>query len=310
MASKHCWVVDARLDLNQGIHVVAWRDFEVRHGRSMSYEVYKPSLDGQGMHVICIHDWQASPGTFHGLVTCLDGLGLRCIIPRFDCNHPPNNGPNNVPGNGTRSCSWHESLLDLLEELHVDRFGIIAFGMFGGSIARHVMQALGMHRYTFVSLLSPGPCLIDTPARDAFWNMLPAETRARILDLPRDAIAAMASRAVDLFNLSGSARSRDELSADLDRLVDELVALSDTAPPKHGTCTVPVEVICGELDEVVPLELAFKTVRHFREVHVNVIPLAGHHFLEDFCEEAARCLQEFLVTRVARDTWDGIRSTS
>jgi pimeloyl-ACP methyl ester carboxylesterase len=256
----------------------------------MSYEVYRPAPRDAGMPVLFIHGWRSSPAMFHDLVACLDHSGINCILPHFTSEA--------VSSHGSAARSPPLAALDLIDELRVDRLGIVAFGMFGGSIARSIIRKLGYQRLTFVSLLSPGPCLIDTPARDAFWNMLPTETRARILDLPADALDAMVQKAVDLFAENGSATSRDKLQADLHSMAEEILALSVTAARKHEACTVPVEVICGELDEVVPLELSFKTVQNFGEVHVSVIPLAGHHFVTDFYEETARCMQEFLSERV------------
>lgn len=270
--------------------MVACRDFEVRVGRTMPYEVYRPSSRDTGLPVMFIHGWRSSPTMFHDLVTCLDHGGLRCILPHFTSDGAPGHYPD-------ARASLH-GLLGLIDELRVDRLGLVAFGMFGGSIARRLIQALGIRRFAFVTLLSPGPCLVDTPARDAFWNMLPAETRARIIDLPADAIDVLVQKAVDLFGSNGQAPTRDDVYTDLHSMAEEIIALSGEVEKKHEACPVPVEVICGELDEIVPLELAFKTVRNFGEVHVSVIPLAGHHFVTDFYEETARCMQEFLVERV------------
>jgi pimeloyl-ACP methyl ester carboxylesterase len=227
---------------------------------------------------------------FHDLVACLGNSGINCILPHFTSEAAPSHYP--------AARSSPRAALDLIDELHIDRLGMVAFGMFGGSIARRLVRELGYHRFTFISLLSPGPCLIDTPVRDAFWNMLPAETRATILDISADALDAMVQKAVDLFGVNGSATSRDGVLADLHSMAEEMLAISGAAARKHEECPVPVEVICGELDEVIPLELSFKTVRDFGEVHVSVIPLAGHDFVTDFYEETARCMQEFLAERV------------
>ncbi|MEX2680241.1 MAG: alpha/beta fold hydrolase [Candidatus Sigynarchaeota archaeon] len=256
----------------------------------MSYEVYKPRNDGTGMPVLFIHGWRSSPAMFHDLVACLDHGGIHCILPRLatdalsDCDHA--------------SRPSVQTALDLIDELRIERFGVVAFGMFGGSIVRHIIRELGYWRLAFVLLLAPGPCCIDTPAREAFWNMLPAETRAKILDVPSGVLDSMVQKAVDLFNVQGTSASREELYADLHSMAEELVALARSAKKKHEACRIPVGIICGELDEVVPLELSFKTVRDFGQVHVSVIPLAGHNFVTDFYEETARCMQEFLDKQV------------
>ncbi len=263
----------------------------------MPYEVYKPAFQDAGMPVLFIHGWRSSPAMYHDLVACLDDADIRCILPHFTSEAPFNHG--------STARSSPRAVIDLIDELHIDRFGIVAFGMFGGSIARRLVQELGYQRFIFISLLSPGPCIIDTPAREAFWNMLPSETRARILDLPADLLYAMVQKAVDLFDMNGSASSRDGLRTDLHSMAEEILALSCTTAKKRVAYPVPVEVICGELDEVVPLELSFKTVRDFGEVHVSVIPLAGHHFVTDFYEETARCIQEFLTERVEGSAGEG-----
>nr|MDO8087574.1 alpha/beta hydrolase [Candidatus Sigynarchaeum springense] len=270
--------------------MVVCRDFETRHGRTLSYEVYKPRDDGTGMPVMFIHGWRSSPAMFHDLVSCLDHGDIRCILPHLtrDASLTRDHAARASP----------RAALDLIDELRIDHLGLVAFGMFGGSIVRYLVRELGYRRFTFVSLLAPGPCSIDTPAREAFWNMLPAETRAKILDLPADVLDSMVQKAVDLFNMQGTAAVREGLYADLHSLVEEISTLASAAKKKHEACHIPVEVICGEIDEVVPLELSFKTVRYFGEVHISVIPLAGHNFVTDFYEETARCMQEFLAERV------------
>ncbi len=262
----------------------------MRRSRRLEYEVYRPSDESTGIPVLFLHGWRASPAMFHDLVACMDHGGIRCILPHLASDA--------APSRDTDPPSPALAALDLIDELHIDRLGIVAFGMFGGPIVRHIIHELGYQRFAFITLLSPGPCLIDTPARDAFWNMLPVETRARILDLPPDTLDAMVRKAVDLFAVQGSAASREGLYADLHSMAGEIAALASGARKKHDACSVPIEVICGELDEVIPLELSFKTVRDFGEVHVSVIPLAGHDFVTDFYEETARCMQEFLAERV------------
>ncbi|MBN2152683.1 MAG: alpha/beta hydrolase [Candidatus Lokiarchaeota archaeon] len=272
--------------------MVTSRDFEARRGRAAPYEIYKPSDGETGLPVMFIHGWRSSPAMFHDLVACLDHGSICCILPHLASDASRRHD--------SSSRTPHLAALDLIDELHVDRLGIVAFGMFGGSIARHVIRELGYHRFAFVSLLSPGPCIIDSPAREAFWNMLPVETRAKILDLSPGALDAMVQKAVDLFDVRGSTASREGLYDDLHSMAEEILALGGAARKKHRTCIVPVEVICGELDEVIPLELSFKTVRDFGEVNVSVIPLAGHHFVAEFYEETAECMREFLDERVER----------
>ena len=253
------------------------------------------------MIALFINGWDSSPAFFHDLVRSIDALNLRCILVdfKFDTRDAGTTFVKMSP------VARAVTIKELLDELAIDRLGIVAFGMFGGAIARQLVQKLGIDRFKFITMLAPGPCLIDNTLRDAFWNLLPLETRSGILDMKREDLHALAQKAVDLFHDGFTPRlTRDEMLTDLLGMVDELHVISDIqASKQRHAFGIPVEMICGELDEVVPLELSFKTMRGFGEVQVNIIPMAGHFFPLDYPEETANCIRDFLVEKV-----DGISS--
>ena len=58
---------------------------------------------------------------------------------------------------------------------------------------------------------------------------------------------------------------------------------------------VPIQIICGELDEVVPFELSHQVSLIFNNANFRVIPFAGHYFPYDFPNDTANCIREFVA---------------
>jgi pimeloyl-ACP methyl ester carboxylesterase len=190
-------------------------------------------------------------------------------------------------------------MVDLLGYLNVSKFGVLAFSMFGGSIARRL--ALVSHdMLKFLILLSPGPCFIDSTPRHVFWNMLPGDIKADILELEDGFLQSLIEKVArflqeSLKSLSPTNGSKSFILEDLHNMVKEFTYVKKFDPGKSEYLTdVPVQIICGELDEFIPPVLSYKVSKIFKEILFQVIPFAGHYFPLDFPEETARLVKEFV----------------
>lgn len=188
---------------------------------------------------------------------------------------------------------------DLLEHLDIDEFGLLAFSMFGGSIA-HRLAMLALERLKFLILLSPGPCLIDSTPRHVFWNMLPDDIKSDILELDGDFLNSIINKVAHfiqdgLKSRSSKNGSKAFIVEDLKKMIEEVNFVKDFDPGSNKFITdIPVQIICGELDEFIPPVLSYKVSRIFKEIFFQVIPFGGHYFPLDFPGETARLIKEFL----------------
>ena len=82
---------------------------------------------------------------------------------------------------------------------------------------------------------------------------------------------------------------------DLKTMIEEIAYVKNFDPDSDEFVTdIPVQIICGELDEFIPPVLSYKVSRVFKEIFFQVIPFAGHYFPLDFPEETAGIINDFL----------------
>lgn len=276
-------------------------------------DIYFEDTDpgGDGYPVLFIPGWHSPRKFFDGIVDVLSMNGFRCITVWF--KEKDDGGIS-----GSLSSIRASRINDLVaNRLQVPAAGIVAFSGHGGAIAHKLLTTLPRSwQLGFLSLLAPTPCFIDSQPRQVFWNYLPANVKASLMDARQedlwDLVQKSAKHVKKAVEITGS-HSLDEVMREMQHMLGEMIGVRELMMSDSGVSYgAPVQIICGELDDVVPVVLSYKLTLILGDPDFRVLPLAGHYFPADLAEETAACIMSFIDRDVAgsRNSRDVMQATT
>jgi pimeloyl-ACP methyl ester carboxylesterase len=181
----------------------------------------------------------------------------------------------------------------LLHELGIDRTTLVGHSM-GGGIAQRFAAAHPGEVDVLILVASAG----EQPER--FRRRLPTRVIRPLLPV----IARVAADRLWRASWYDPARAREEdhreymrparLKGSMDGLMSMMNASTTDAPIDYGRITMPVLLLSGAGDRVVPLSRAQELRERMPQARLVVVDKAGHLLLEERPEECNRAIDDFL----------------
>ncbi|MHA1792514.1 MAG: alpha/beta fold hydrolase [Promethearchaeota archaeon] len=251
------------------------------------------SGDPEPITVLFIPGWQSSPKFYYSLVRQID-VPLRAIL--IDIT---SEGSNNL-GTFQDVKLISQEIMNLIRFLNADLDGIISFSMYGASVVKQLLSGMNFGSLKFLTFLSLGPCLIDTLPRHVFWNILPRDIKINLVDLDAGELKKVFQKGYELIKSVTGNRlimglDDDKIKQDIKMMIQEIQLIRNMKKPLSCISRdIPIQVIAGELDEFIPIELTYKTVKLLKNTELEIIPFAGHFFPIDYPDLTAESINQFL----------------
>ncbi len=233
-------------------------DVDVNSRFLSSVGVHVEDSGGSGRPVVLIHGWPLSGESWKAQVPALTTAGYRVI-----CYDRRGFGLSSKPGGGYDYDTLTEDLEGLLSELDLRDVTLVGFSMGGGEVARYVSKYGEERLHSVVFAAAVPPYLMKTDDNpDGPLTQTQADQMKDDLTADRDTF--FNDFTTKFFSTNGTLRvseSQRQEAVALCHMSDEKAALQCMA--SFGTedfrsdlpqVTVPVLVIHGDSDAIVPLE--------------------------------------------------------
>ncbi|MHA1370027.1 MAG: alpha/beta fold hydrolase [Promethearchaeota archaeon] len=250
--------------------------------------------------MLLIHGYEGSLEFYRPLIENLSDMPCRFIPVTLDMNELYIESATNT--SFTVGDYFSRELMALLNFLGIKKLGIIAFSSFGGYIAHSLFRRIKSKNLLFYIIMAPAPFFIDSPIRQIFWNMVSNDIKISLFEKDHTFLESTVDKiSKNIYSLlrnnpSFQWISQDEINNSLMSMIQEIKLMRDAYWYRRKlNLNVPIQIICGELDEVVPFELSHQVSLIFNNANFRVIPFAGHYFPYDFPNDTANCIREFVA---------------
>ena len=255
---------------------------------------------GDGRPVVLIHGWPLSGASWSEQVPALTDAGYRVIT--YDRR---GFGESEKPADGYDYDTFAEDLAGLLEHLDVSDATLVGFSMGGGEVARY-LGTRGSQRVRSAVLAGAVPPFLLKTADNPDGAL-----EEEAIEGMKDGVRADRTGFLETF-LTGFFCAGDELKV-TEQQRREALALSSAARDEAVVACidafgrtdfradldrvdVPVLVIHGDADAIVPLEVSgARSAEQLKDATLHVVKDGPHGFNVSHADEVNRALLDFLA---------------
>ncbi len=255
---------------------------------------------GDGRPVVLIHGWPLSGASWSEQVPALTAAGYRVIT--YDRR---GFGESEKPADGYDYDTFAEDLAGLLDHLDVDDATLVGFSMGGGEVARY-LGTRGSQRVRSAVLAGAVPPFLLKTADNPDGGL-----EEEALEGMKDGVRADRTGFLDTF-LTGFFSAGDELKVTEQQRREALTLSSAARDEAVVACIdafgrtdfradldridVPVLVIHGDADAIVPLEVSgARAAEQLKNATLHVVKDGPHGFNVSHADEVNRALLDFLA---------------
>jgi non-heme chloroperoxidase len=261
-------------------------------------EIYYQDL-GQGQPVVLIHGWPLSHRMWEQQITALTEAGYRCVA--YDRR---GFGKSGKPAGGYDYDTFTSDLNDLMEHLDLRDAVLAGFSMGGGEVARYLGR-YGSGRVAKAMLLGAVPPFLlktdDNPegvGQEVFDGMLDA--------VKKDRIGFLDGFFPNFYNADGGLNEAGNDLIPFSKWIawgasplgtQQCIVAFGTTDFREDlkTITIPVFVVHGDSDRIVPLEVSGRRAHEMTAgSRLEVIQGAPHGFAATHASDLNRLMLEFL----------------